>query len=313
MPKRTSTPDGEQFLQALTSLNIWKRGDERAPHKPLLVLYALARISRGEPRMVPYAEAMEPLRRLLTEFGPARQTHHPEQPFARLANDGIWELRTERVGHVAEGEPTSRRLLDGGTSGGFLPHFHEALAANPALVQRAATLVLAAHFPETYHDEILTELGFAPALDGEGLEVAGADGDWTFRPRRDPSFRPRVLLAYAFRCAVCDFHLQMDHAPLGLDAAHIHWKQHRGPDAESNGLALCTLHHRLFDRGAFTVDAERRLLVSSHVVGDTLDESLMRFHLEPIHNPREPVHAPAPEHLAWHQREVFREPARSSA
>jgi putative restriction endonuclease len=28
-------------LQRFDQLNIWKQGDQRAPHKPLLVLYAL--------------------------------------------------------------------------------------------------------------------------------------------------------------------------------------------------------------------------------------------------------------------------------
>jgi hypothetical protein len=31
---------------------VWKRGGERAPHKPLLALYAIGRALRGEPRMM---------------------------------------------------------------------------------------------------------------------------------------------------------------------------------------------------------------------------------------------------------------------
>jgi putative restriction endonuclease len=37
-------------------IHVWTRGDERAPHKPLLLLYALGRCSRGEPRLIPYAD-----------------------------------------------------------------------------------------------------------------------------------------------------------------------------------------------------------------------------------------------------------------
>jgi HNH endonuclease len=40
---------------------------------------------------------------------------------------------------------------------------------------------------------------------------------------------------------------------LGLDAAHIEWFQASGPDVVPNGLALCSLHHKIFDLGAFTV------------------------------------------------------------
>jgi putative restriction endonuclease len=35
-------------LRQFDQLNVWSRGDQRAPHKPLLVLYALGRWSRGE-------------------------------------------------------------------------------------------------------------------------------------------------------------------------------------------------------------------------------------------------------------------------
>jgi predicted restriction endonuclease len=34
-----------------------------------------------------------------------------------------------------------------------------------------------------------------------------------------------------------------------------------GPDAEINGLALCTLHHKLFDRGAFTLADDLKIMV----------------------------------------------------
>jgi putative restriction endonuclease len=300
VPRGRSEELKEAFLERLGSLRVWQRGDERAPHKPLLLLYALAGVSRGEDRLVSYAEARDPLERLLKEFGPPRRVYHPEQPFVRLETDGIWEVRTGKAAWVADGEPTSRKLLDADVRAGFPEAIHRLLAADPALVRRAAEVLLEATFPATLHDEILTELGFD----------MGAEGGWVFQARRDPTFRARVLLAYAFRCAVCDFHLQMDHAPLGLDAAHIKWKQVQGPDSVNNGLSLCTLHHRLFDRGAFTVNEKRRVLVSGQVVGESLDTALMRFHGNPVQEPREPEFLAGAEHLAWHGREVFRGPAR---
>jgi hypothetical protein len=35
-------------------LNVWGRGGRRAPHKPLLVLYALGRWSSGAPADIPF-------------------------------------------------------------------------------------------------------------------------------------------------------------------------------------------------------------------------------------------------------------------
>ena len=74
------------------NLTVWRRGGERAPHKPLLALYAIARLLRCEPRMIPYVEIDRELGKLLMEFGPHRQSYHPEYPFWRLQNDGIWEV-----------------------------------------------------------------------------------------------------------------------------------------------------------------------------------------------------------------------------
>lgn len=40
-----------------------------------------------------------------------------------------------------------------------------------------------------------------------------------------------------------------DNASVGLEAAHIKWKQFGGPCEIPNGLALCAIHHKAFDKG----------------------------------------------------------------
>src|ERR1700756_2087553 len=82
----------ESILKRFDDLCIWKQGDQRAPHKPLLVLYALGRGQRGEAE-VPFRQAEPDLTALLREFGPPRKSDHPEQPFWRLQRDGIWTVR----------------------------------------------------------------------------------------------------------------------------------------------------------------------------------------------------------------------------
>ncbi len=76
-------------------MNIWKKGDERAPHKPLLILYTLGLLQTKGKSQFSYEEVREGLKTLLEEFGPPRKTHHPEQPFVRLAKDSIWKLNRE--------------------------------------------------------------------------------------------------------------------------------------------------------------------------------------------------------------------------
>ena len=100
---------------------------------------------------------------------------------------------------------------------------------------------------------------------------------------------------------------------IALDAAHIRWHQVGGPDEESNGLALCVLHHKTFDLGAFTV-REGVLLVSDQATGTTgFQEFLMAHHGKLIRPPQRPDWRPEPRHLEWHGREVFRGEARHFA
>ena len=76
----------QAILEQFDRLNIWSRGDQRAPHKPLLVLYALGR-SRGESGDLPFRDTEPILTALFKEFGPSRQSYHPEYPFWRLQNN----------------------------------------------------------------------------------------------------------------------------------------------------------------------------------------------------------------------------------
>jgi len=73
-------------------------------------------------------------------------------------------------------------------------------------------------------------------------------------------FRNAVLSSYNFTCAVCGIDL-----PELLTASHIiPWKQDIARRADpSNGLSLCSLHDRAFDRGFFTLDNSFSVLLSA--------------------------------------------------
>ncbi len=58
-----------------------------------------------------------------------------------------------------------------------------------------------------------------------------------------------------------------DNASVGLEAAHIKWKQFGGPCEIPNGLALCAIHHKAFDKGSIGLDESMRVLVSEAVNG----------------------------------------------
>jgi putative restriction endonuclease len=73
---------------------------------------------------------------------------------------------------------------------------------------------------------------------------------------------------------------------------------------------MCSLHHKLFDFGAFTIDAGHRVLVSEQVNGSSQVEGvLLRHHGAGLLVPRRQEELPNPEFLNWHVREVFKERA----
>jgi len=82
------------------------------------------------------------------------------------------------------------------------------------------------------------------------------------RPRRC-RFAEEVLRAYAYQCAMCGFDGALGHYPVGIEAAHVRWHSQKGPDEITNALALCALHHALFDLGVLGITEERQICVSS--------------------------------------------------
>jgi putative restriction endonuclease len=292
--------DSQAVLDQFDRLAVWSRGDQRAPHKPLLVLYALGRWARSDQADIPFGDVDRDLTELLKEFGPPRQSYHPEYPFWRLQNDGVWAVASTvpLPTRQSNTDPPKSALLANAATGGFSEEVKAALRAAPALAGKIAGLLLERHFPETLHADILQAVG----LD---LTPQPAGG------RRDPAFRKRVLTAYEYRCTVCGFDVRLGNASVALDAAHIRWVQAAGPDVEANGLALCVLHHKLFDLGAFTLGKDGRLLVSDQAHGTGgFDECLMRHHGKEARRPQRHEWNPDPDYLDWHLREVFRGEAR---
>ncbi|PTL55564.1 phosphorothioated DNA-binding restriction endonuclease [Paraconexibacter algicola] len=294
-----------ELLDRLQALRVAERDGMRAPHKPLLLLYALARVQAGEPRLVAFAEAEGPLQELLDGFGPPRPTE-PRYPFWHLRTDGLWDVPA--VEEFDTG-PSSRRpgvtALRAAGWGGFVEEFDRALRDDPELVRLAAHAVLDRHFEPSLHDPIASAVGLDLAAAATVAEVR--------KRKRDRAFRHRVLVAYEHRCAACGWNAYLGSDAFGLEAAHVLWHTHGGPDELDNGLCLCALHHLALDRGALSIDDEYRLLVSQHISGSTgVADGLHALAGRPLGRPQ-PGNPPIrPDHADWHRAQVFRAPARAA-
>lgn len=269
----------------------------RAPHKPLLLLYALGRLSRGESRLMAYTEVKEDLRKLLKEFGPYRKIHYSKYPFVKLCNDGdFWSLEGDRTLDTTK-DWSDRELVENHTHGGFTEEAYMLLKNDRELLKELTKLILDQYFDDALQQDILLQVGLD--LEEESKLV------------RSPDFRDRVLRAYEHRCAVCGFNVRLGDTLVAVEAAHIKWHCYGEPDREENGIALCLLHHKLFDKGVFTLDESFVLRVAEDAHGTCgFDEWLLRYHDQSIRRPQSPNYYPNDDFLNWHIREVFRGPSR---
>jgi putative restriction endonuclease len=94
-------------------------------------------------------------------------------------------------------------------------------------------------------------------------------------------FRARVVPAYGDRCAIC----RLREARL-LDAAHIVGDlEEHGDPVVSNGLSLCSIHHRAFDHDLVGITADYEVRVARRLLDDEdgpMLELLKDFHTQQI-------------------------------
>ncbi|MXY54827.1 MAG: restriction endonuclease [Gammaproteobacteria bacterium] len=290
--------DLESVLSRLDNLRRGRHRGEYAPHKPLLLLYALGRLSEGDD-LVAYRDVDPVLRTLLRDFGPPRQTHHSEYPFWRLQNDELWQVTSkgQLQSRASNKDPKKSELLNKGAVGAFAPDVKEVILADRRNLTTVARKLLEDYFPSTLHEDI---------LDAVGLSLDMARG----RPKRSRDFRQRVLRAYENRCSVCGFDIRLGEKLAGLEAAHIMWHTADGPDEESNGLALCVLHHKAFDLGAFTVDVDLRTIVCSQELSGTMTDWVLGYHGKGLRAPQSRRYFPEKQFVEWHRASRFRGPPR---
>ena len=291
--------DLESVLNRLDGMRRGVHNGVHAPHKPLLLLYALGRLSQGAD-VVAYRDADPVLRTLLRDFGPSRQTHHSEYPFWRLQNDELWEVTSEAplASRASNTDPKKSELLGKRAVGSFTAEVKEVLLADRRNLNSVGRKLLEDYFPATLHEDI---------LDAVGLSLEAGVG----RRKRSRDFRQRILRAYEYRCCVCGFDMRLGEKLAGIEAAHIMWHQVGGPDEESNGLALCVLHHKAFDLGAFTVDTDLRTVVCSQELSGTMRmDWVLGFHGLSLREPQSASYSPEGKYVGWHRDTIFRGPPR---
>ena len=256
-----------------------------------------------------YQQAEEPVSQLINDFGPpvaspAAARQRAAMPFVHLERD-LWDLRDATGQEIGPDAPERRAwLLDRGAVGRMRAPV-ERLLTDPKTLAAAARLLLDLHFTPVLAELICAAVDLdVPALD---LAPTGGPAQPTrLRPRRR-GFAEEVLRAYAYQCAMCGFDGALGHYPVGIEAAHVRWHSQRGPDEIANALALCALHHALFDLGVLGITEDRRIRVSSlYVARNEAGMAVDALAGKPLLIPRPQQPNVDVIHICWHQHQVFK-------
>lgn len=313
----------KDLLHRIARLRIDKSNGGRQPHKPLLMLIAIQHwVVNGE-RELPYCVVDQELPPLLLLHAPPKSTKpSPEMPYQHLQSDGVWEIiDADQLERRMKGTFTKAALQR--SVGRISEPYATALASDPLLAAQAVQLLLDKYFAPSLHADLRSTIGLdeltfaAPSLAVAGdVAEAGSTSPSPSKTKkpRPPSFRSEVLAAYDHRCAVTGYQALLAGTPFCLEAAHVHSHSAGGPSKVSNGLALTPTLHKLFDYGAWTLDDERRVLVSSRFSGsDVALTELRGLHGKPIRKPVPGADEVSLEFVRWHREEVrggvFKHPA----
>jgi putative restriction endonuclease len=109
---------------------------------------------------------------------------------------------------------------------------------------------------------------------------------------RDPKFKFEVLNAYGGRCCVCELQLGL------VQAAHIIPHSHPAcQEVVTNGLALCVLHHKLYDDALLLPYSARRLILNQekveHLQNIRQDSGIDQIRILASQRYRVPEHEPS--------------------
>lgn len=284
-----------EALSQLLAVRQHQRGGQRSPHKPLLILLALGQLAATGSSDLDWAPTAGKLGELLAEFGPPSTTSPTQAaayPFARLRSDRVWTLSRDVPMDLVS--PLNSEPL----VGRFVPQV-EAELHRPDVMYATARAIVDAEFPASLADDVLRAVGLDP-------DMVGGDSLSAASRRRSAGWPAQVIAAWDRQCAFCGYDGQLGMGSVGLEAAHVRWFNYEGPDRLDNGLALCALHHKLFDRGALGLSSDYRIQVSAAFTART-DAGRRIYDLadQPL-RPRPGTPFPASQYVNWHATQVFK-------
>ena len=292
------------WLDVIRSIRPHQSRGQRAPYKTLLLLWMIARVADNKPPTVRFRDAEDELKELMTSYRIGKKLA-VQYPFVYLAESSqLWRVEDNSGNNIHEMTtpfpPDTRqprresiRFLRSEATGHLAPDFAEAIR-NDNVRSDVVNELLRLQFPEGLHNVMLRDLELGGYVSYKAR-------------RRDPNFRLEVLDAYREQCAICGFDSRLRDSAIGIDAAHIMMHARGGTDTVDNGLALCVLHHRLFDRGAMGISDDMLLLISPLLTGASRStwQQVGGLESREITAPSSSHGVPHVANVRWHRGEIF--------
>ena len=299
----------ENLFRLFHNIRVHRAKGKSARHKPLLALWAIGQCLQGRNRLIEFAEVEKPLKRLLVTFGETTNKN-PHVPFLRMRADRVWEVpKGDTLKNcTSSGDALIEELRKDKVTAGFTQEIYDRFRIDRRLAYAITWQLLQDHIPVCDHVGLI-KAAMNEEVAQEVLVASGEEVHYLTRQQKiDSWFRADILAEYHHSCAVCGYSVEFPdgHWP-GLEAAHIKWRSHKGPDETPNGIALCVLHRTLFDQGLFTIEPKfHHVLVSDAVRKKFLDQGIVKTQspsLEVI--PTNYSSRPCKTYLKWHNDFVF--------
>lgn len=155
-------PAPDELIHRITHLKVNRAGGRPALYKPVVLLWAMGRALRGEPRLLPWPATEDALKTLLRKHGMRGERERPDYPIASLHRDRLWELS-------GTGEPVPTAHGDARVKRWFVDHQPLGGLAGPAYeVLRTSAVTRLAVLDELL-DTFFEDLDPGPLLADTGL------------------------------------------------------------------------------------------------------------------------------------------------
>lgn len=157
-PRRLLVVTDVDWLQAVDDLLAASK-TAGAPHRPVLLLFLLGRVQRGEEREVSYEIVERGITAVLEETGSAKKPE-PLLPFWHLQTSPFWEVLDADALPRRKGKdrPTRRVLIDAKSRGAVREAWWAALQGNQTLISALGERLLTSLWADTVVRERVAQL-----------------------------------------------------------------------------------------------------------------------------------------------------------